>query len=276
MERLRAAFDLYDIVRLDHFRGFDTYWEIPYGAPDARSGAWKAGPGRAFFDAVRSILPEAKIIAEDLGYIGPDVVALRKAAGLPGMKIVQFAYGHDANNVNLPHFYPVDSVVYTGTHDNITTRGWLENPPAGYEERIDDYFQLHGSRSAWPIIRATLATPSRLAVIPMQDLLDLPASATFNRPGTTEGNWQWRFTTHQLAGLTGERSTLLKHWINLYDRTGDRVLRDYSEPPHHEHTPHSLPARDLEHELRLPRDSIRMGPADGQHESDLQVPRGGG
>jgi len=229
--RLRAAFELYDIVRLDHFRGFDTYWEVPFGAPDARSGRWMKGPGLPFFQAVQAALPQARIIAEDLGYIGPDVVNLRRAAGLPGMKVLQFAYGHDANNVNLPHFYPQNSIAYTGTHDNITTRGWLENLTLAYSTRVHDYFNLNGSHSAWPMIRAALATPSRLAVIPMQDLLDLPASATLNRPGTTEGNWQWRFTQLELESLAGERTTTLRQWIELYDRAGDRILRDYSEPP---------------------------------------------
>jgi 4-alpha-glucanotransferase len=201
IDRMRAAFELYDVVRLDHFRGFDTYWEIPADALDARSGIWREGPGRSFFESLRRALPHARIIAEDLGYIGPDVVQLRRAAGLPGMKVLQFAYGHDANNVNLPHNFPPDSVAYTGTHDNITTRGWLEHLPAAYEELVDEYFQLAGSRSAWPIIRAAFASVSRLVVIPMQDLLDLPASATLNRPGTTIGNWQWRFTSSQLTQL---------------------------------------------------------------------------
>jgi len=231
IDRLRAAFQLYDIVRLDHFRGFDTYWEIPAGAADARGGLWRKGPGRAFFTAVRAALPEARIIAEDLGYIGPDVVELRRSAGLPGMKIIQFAYGHDANNVNLPHFYPPDSVAYTGTHDNITTRGWLESLGPDYAERVRDYFQLGQARSAWPIIRAVLATASRLAVIPIQDLLDLPASATLNRPGTTEGNWQWRFTASDLSRLSVERTGLFRHWIEQFDRSGQRPLREYSEPP---------------------------------------------
>lgn len=232
IDRLRAAFELYDIIRLDHFRGFDTYWEIPAGAPDARAGRWLKGPGRAFFDAVRLALPQARIIAEDLGYIGPDVVELRRAAGLPGMKVLQFAYGHDANNVNLPHFYPPDSVAYTGTHDNITTRGWLESLTPDVAVKIRDYFQLNGTSSAWPMIRAALATASRLAIIPMQDLLDLPATATLNRPGTNEGNWQWRFGTEQLASLAGAKAAMLSQWIDLYDRRGDHPIRDYSEPPH--------------------------------------------
>jgi 4-alpha-glucanotransferase len=233
IDRLRAAFELYDIVRLDHFRGFDTYWEIPAGAPDARNGQWRKGPGLPFFEKVRQALPGARIIAEDLGYIGPDVVALRRAAGLPGMKILQFAYGHDANNVNLPHFYPPDSIAYTGTHDNCTTRGWLESLSEKDARVIDDYFQLSGARSAWPVIRAALATVSRLAVIPIQDLLDLPANSTLNRPGTADGNWQWRFTDKHLARLTDEKLATFREWIRLYDRTGLRALVDYSEPPVH-------------------------------------------
>ncbi len=237
IDRLRAAFELYDVIRLDHFRGFHTYWEIPAGAPDARTGEWRCGPGIEFFRAVRAALPQAKIIAEDLGYIGPGVVDLRRAAGLPGMKILQFAYGHDANNANLPHYYPPESVAYTGTHDNVTTRGWLESLTPPYRAKIDAYYQLAGSRSAWPMIRAALATVSRLAVIPMQDLLDLPASATLNRPGTMDGNWRWRFTAADLDRLRGEKVAQLRQWIELYDRTGDRPVRDYSEPPEEEAAP---------------------------------------
>jgi 4-alpha-glucanotransferase len=231
IDRIRAAFALYDIIRLDHFRGFENYWEIPAGASDACQGQWRKGPGLRFFQAVRKALPEARIIAEDLGYIGPEVVALRQAAGLPGMKILQFAYGHDTSNVNLPHFYTRDSVAYTGTHDNKTTRGWLEGLTNGTKERIREYFQLGRSTSAWPMIRAVLATVSRLAVVPIQDLLDLPADSALNQPGTSEGNWQWRYTEKQLEQLASKRLETLRHWIKIYDRTGDRKLRDYSEPP---------------------------------------------
>ena len=228
--RLKAAFELFDIIRLDHFRGFDTYYEIPAGAPDARTGTWQKGPGLPFFKAIKAALPHARIIAEDLGYIGPDVVALRRDAGLPGMKILQFAYGHDAHNTNQPHCFPQDSVAYTGTHDNNTCRGWLESMDPTQARQIDDYFQLQGNCSAWPMIRHLLATVSRLAVIPLPDLLDLPSSATFNRPGTSEGNWQWRFSDEQLASLRSERVDTLRHWITLYDRRGDHEIKDYSEP----------------------------------------------
>lgn len=231
IDRLKGAFELYDIVRLDHFRGFDTYWEIPAAAGDARSGRWRKGPGLPFFRAIAEALPKARIIAEDLGYIGQDVVDLRRAAGLPGMKIVQFAYGHDRHNVNLPHHYPTDSVAYSGTHDNTTARGWLEGLVPPYAGLVDDYFQLDGSKSSWPIIRATLATASRLAIVPIQDLLDLGASATLNRPGTSEGNWQWRFTREQLDQFAREKAATLGHWVSLYDRTGEHEISDFSEPP---------------------------------------------
>jgi len=233
IHRLKSAFELYDIIRLDHFRGFDTYWEIPAGAPDARTGVWRKGPGADFFRAVRAALPDAKIIAEDLGYIGPDVVSLRDRFGLPGMRILQFAYGHDANNVNLPHYYPTNSVAYTGTHDNVTVRGWLESLGPAEIAPIQRYFQVNGTASAWPMIRHLLATVSRLAVVPMQDLLDLPASATLNRPGTSQGNWQWRFTAAQLEKLSQDHLATLREWITLYDRTGRHAVRDYSEPLAH-------------------------------------------
>ncbi len=231
IERLRSAFELYDVIRLDHFRGFDTYWEIPADATDARSGRWRKGPGLPFFETVQRALPHAKIIAEDLGYVGPEVVALRRAAGLPGMRVLQFAYGHDENNVNLPHHFPLGSITYTGTHDNNTTRGWLESLKEPYRSQVFEYYQLRNTSSAWPIIRAAFATTSRLAVVPVQDLLDLGGDAVLNRPGTTIGNWQWRFTTEQLARLAKQKTSELRRLIELYDRTGDREIADYSKPP---------------------------------------------
>jgi 4-alpha-glucanotransferase len=231
IDRLRSAFALYDIIRLDHFRGFEDYWEIPAGASDARGGKWRRGPGLRFFREVRKALPHARIIAEDLGYIGPEVVELRRAAGLPGMKVLQFAYGHDAGNINLPHFYEPDSVVYTGTHDNNTTRGWLEGLSGETERQVREYFHLGDSVSAWPLIQTALATVSRLAVVPIQDLLDLPAESALNQPGTAEGNWQWRYTAEQLDRMADERLETLRHWINLYDRTGEQTIHAYSEAP---------------------------------------------
>lgn len=231
IQRLRAALSLYDVVRLDHFRGFDTYWEIPGDAENACRGVWRRGPGLKFFERVHAALPHARLIAEDLGYITEEVFALRRAAGLPGMRILQFGYGHDDNNVNLPHFLPHDSVVYTGTHDNDTTRGWLEELPADEADKIDAYFQLAGSSSALPMVRAALASVARLAIVPMQDLFDLDGAARMNHPGTAEGNWQWRFTDEQLRTLADELAETFHLWNTLFDRTGDPRQRDYSAPP---------------------------------------------
>jgi 4-alpha-glucanotransferase len=231
MARLQRAFDLFDVIRLDHFRGFDTYWEIPAGSDDARTGTWQQGPGMDFLEVVQQRLPQARIIAEDLGYITADVVRLRREAGYPGMKIVQFAYGHDDNNVNLPHFHTPDTVVYSGTHDNNTTRGWLEDLREPYATRVAEYFQLGRRASAWPIIRATLASPAFLAILPMQDLLNLGSGARMNRPGTSEGNWQWRFTPPQLTRLRAEKLDTLRSWQHLFDRDGALKQREYSAPP---------------------------------------------
>ncbi|KAF0094813.1 MAG: 4-alpha-glucanotransferase [Puniceicoccaceae bacterium 5H] len=241
IERLAGAFTLYDVVRLDHFRAFSTYWEIPGDAPDARSGRWRQGPGLDFFQAVYDKLPQPRIIAEDLGYIDRDVYDLRQAAGLPGMKILQFGFGHDANSVNLPHHYPPNSVVYTGTHDNDTTVGWLRHLTGDQRDDVYDYFQLQSDQTAWPLIRAAFLSVSRLAVITMQDLLDLGASARMNIPGTASGNWQWRFTGSQLERLRREREPDLRRLHVLSGRTGDSLQHDYSAPPETPsdlHTPH--------------------------------------
>ncbi len=232
IKRLGAVFQLCDIVRLDHFRGFNDFWEIPMDAPDARRGVWLPGPGLEFFEAIQNALPEARLIAEDLGYINAGVVQLRRSAGLPGMKILQFGYWHDDNNVNLPHFFDRDTVVYTGTHDNDTARGWLESLDEDQRVTVQAYFGSEGDgQSAWPLIRTALSSVSRLAVIPLQDLLDLPSDARMNKPGTVEGNWQWRFTEAMLAELKAAKGDTLRQWSVLFDRTGDSKQRDFSAPP---------------------------------------------
>jgi 4-alpha-glucanotransferase len=229
--RLRKVFELCDIVRIDHFRGLDTFWEIPLEATDATTGRWQPGPGLPFLTALQSALPNARLIAEDLGYVTAEVAALRRAAGLPGMKVLQFGYGHDDNHVNLPHFFPRESVVYTGTHDNDTTRGWLGSLSKPDYRQVASYFGLHGAKSAWPLIQTAFACVSRLAVVPIQDLLDLPSRARLNRPGTTEGNWQWRFSINDLGKLKRSHLKTLQQWHRQYDRTGDDRQREYSAPP---------------------------------------------
>ncbi|MDP0501801.1 MAG: 4-alpha-glucanotransferase [Verrucomicrobiota bacterium JB022] len=230
LDRLAGAFALYDVVRLDHFRGFSTYWEIPGDAPDARTGQWQPGPGLDFFQAVYERFPAARIIAEDLGYIDREVFELREATGLPGMKVLQFGFGHDANQVNLPHHYPAHSVVYTGTHDNDTTVGWRASLQGGQEAAVQTYFDWGDPSTAWPLVRAALLSVSRLAVVPLQDLLDLGPEARMNLPGTQGGNWQWRCTDAQLDTLYA-REAELRRWNHLSGRTADSLQHDFSAPP---------------------------------------------
>jgi 4-alpha-glucanotransferase len=202
-ERLKASFDMYDVVRIDHFRGFDAYWRIPLPAVNARSGEWRPGPGLDFFREVAGSFPGARIIAEDLGLLTPSVEELLRETGLPGMAVLQFAFGGDAANTYLPHNLRPNGVVYPGTHDNDTTLGWY----AAADERTRDharrYLRVGGGEIAWDFIRAAYAAVSRVAVIPMQDLLSLGPEARFNSPGKPEGNWRWRLADGDLGSLGG-------------------------------------------------------------------------
>ncbi len=231
INRFKGAFELYDVIRIDHFRAFSSYCEIPGDATDARKGRWKNGPGIEFFATIQKHIPVAKLIAEDLGYIDEDVYKLRKATGLPGMKILQFGYGHDTNNVNLPHYFPAESVVYTGTHDNDTTRGWLEKLAGEVEQKFNDYYQLEGVVSAWPLVRAAFMSVSNLAVVPIQDLMDLESVARMNSPGTPSGNWQWRFTAEQLEMLKKKKGQCLIDLHTISERTSDEKQHNFSAPP---------------------------------------------
>jgi len=231
MNRLNGAMLLFDAIRLDHFRAFSSYWEIPGSAPDARTGQWVKGPGIDFFNAVQKRFSNIHIIAEDLGYIDYGVYHLRESVSLPGMKILQFGFGHDTNNVNLPHFYTANSVVYTGTHDNDTTRGWLSKTDAYVKAKVSDYFQSGNDNSAWPMIRAAFMSVSRLAIIPMQDLLDLDSSARMNTPGTSWGNWKWRVSTQQINKFREEKMQMLHKLHYLSDRTGKLIQSNFSIPP---------------------------------------------
>ncbi len=191
-ERLRASFDMCDIVRIDHFRGFDAYWRIPLPAKNARTGEWKPGPGLDFFVAVSKEFPNAKIIAEDLGLLTPSVETLLKETGLPGMAVFQFAFGGDAKNVYLPHNLEKNGVVYPGTHDNDTTLGWYANADEKTRDHVRRYLRVDGTQIGWDFIREAFGAVSRIAVLPMQDLLSLGSEARLNSPGKPDGNWRWR------------------------------------------------------------------------------------
>jgi 4-alpha-glucanotransferase len=213
--RLRAVLSLVDVVRLDHFRGFSGYWEVPGGAKTAQKGRWVKAPGEDFFRAVRAELGELPIIAEDLGVITTDVKALRDSLGLPGMKIVQFAFGGGPQDPFLPHNYSSHCVTYTGTHDNDTARGWYER--VGEEERsfCRRYLKSDGRDIAWDMIRAAWGSVAVFALAPMQDLLSLGNEARMNYPGNASGNWSWRLNAGGLNPMIGDR---LREVNYLYSR----------------------------------------------------------
>jgi 4-alpha-glucanotransferase len=211
IERIQATLSLVDIVRLDHFRGFEKYWEIPGGNTTARNGRWVPGPGAALFEAIRKALGNVPIIAEDLGVITPEVDALRERCGFPGMRVLQFAFGNDPKADDYrPHNYPRNCVVYTGTHDNNTTIGWFKEEAPGdttqsreireAERRLAlKYMGSDGREVNWDFIRLALMSVADTAIIPLQDVLGLGAEARMNRPATANGNWAWRLTWNMLA-----------------------------------------------------------------------------
>lgn len=219
LDRLRANFALCDVVRIDHFRAFDTYWSIPADSPTAKSGVWKSGPGLDFFRAVRAALPACRLIAEDLGELTPAVHTLREATGLPGMAILQFAFGGDHTNTYLPHNLQANTVIYPGTHDNDTTVGWYARAPEKTRDHVRRYLRVDGREIAWDFVRAGYAAVPRLAVFTLQDLLSLDSPARFNTPGVAAGNWQWRATAAQLAGLHRESALYLRALGELYGRS---------------------------------------------------------
>jgi 4-alpha-glucanotransferase len=216
--RLRASFTLCDVVRIDHFRGFEAYWSVPAAATTARTGKWINGPGLDFFRAVRHAMPEAKLIAEDLGLLTPETISLRDGTGLPGMAVLQFAFGGGADNLYLPHNQRANSVVYPGTHDNDTTRGWY----AGADERTRDhvrrYLRVDGGEVGWDFVRAAYASVANLAVLPMQDLLNLGSEGRFNTPGKSQGNWTWRYREEDLRALCANSAGYLRDLAALYGR----------------------------------------------------------
>ena len=218
LERLRANFALCDVVRIDHFRGFEAYWSVPAAATTARSGKWITGPGLGFFDAVRRAMPNAKLIAEDLGLLTPATIALREATGLPGMAVLQFAFGGAADNLYLPHNVRANTVIYSGTHDNDTTAGWYANADEKTRDHVRRYFRVSGQEVAWDFIRAAYASVANLAVIPLQDLLSLGSDARFNTPGKSQGNWSWRYRPEQLRSVHGGSAKYLKELAALYGR----------------------------------------------------------
>ncbi|MEI7643940.1 MAG: 4-alpha-glucanotransferase [Chloroflexales bacterium] len=197
--RLRQTFSIVDILRLDHFRGFEAYWEVPAAEETAINGTWVKGPGAALFAHLREALGELPIIAEDLGLITPEVHAMREAFGFPGMKVLQFAFGDSPANPYLPHNYEPGCVVYSGTHDNNTTVGWFQEISAEDREAIRLYLGRDGSDIAWDFIRLALMSVADIAVVPLQDVLRIGSDGRMNTPGRPDGNWSWRFRAEALS-----------------------------------------------------------------------------
>jgi 4-alpha-glucanotransferase len=217
VERMRRTFELVDIVRIDHFRGFAGYWEIPADEPTAVNGQWRSGPGAELFKAINAALGPMPIIAEDLGVITSDVETLRKRFHFPGMRILQFAFGGDATNRFLPHHHECDSVVYPGTHDNDTSIGWWAGASAHERQYAGAYLDSDGQDIAWAMIRAACASVADTAIYAMQDVLALPGDCRMNYPGQSEGWWEWRMQWPQVQPWHAQRLAML---CQLFDRQG--------------------------------------------------------
>ena len=215
IQRLGAALKLYDYIRLDHFRGFDQYWEIPASEPTAINGKWVDGPRDDLFHALRNALGELPFIAEDLGTITPPVERLRLSAGMPGMKILQFGFGDRGAHIYLPHKYEERCVCYTGTHDNDTTLGWWESLDKKMKETVRSFTGESKDGIHWSLIRAAYTSPACFAIIPLQDVLGLDASARMNTPSETDGNWGWRYDA---GALNPELSKKLAALAEVSDR----------------------------------------------------------
>ena len=215
VERMRTQLELVDLVRMDHFRGFESYWEIPVDAPTAETGRWVKAPGEALFERLEEVFGNLPLVAEDLGTITPAVDSLRGQFGLPGMKILQFAFDGGADNPYLPHRHVPHSVVYTGTHDNDTSKGWFESLSPAQQGYVLDYLGSSKEPMPWPLIRCALASVANLAMMPMQDLLALGSEHRLNTPGVSAGNWHWRFQWEQVPADLADR---LRHMMQMYGR----------------------------------------------------------
>ncbi|MDZ7706967.1 MAG: 4-alpha-glucanotransferase [Trueperaceae bacterium] len=242
ISRFRSTLEFVDVIRVDHFRGFEAYWEIPASEPTAVEGRWVRGPGQPFFDAVQEALGELPIIAEDLGVITPAVEQLRDANGLPGMKVLQFAFAGDASDPYLPHNYGSDFVVYTGTHDNDTTRGWYETAPESERDHVRRYLARSDANIAFELIRLAQASVADLAVYPLQDTLSLGSEARMNTPGKPSGNWTWRFAWDDLPDWLPSH---LNEMARLYGRSG---LAEATDTPYRQ----SVTTKDVEDDRSEP------------------------
>ncbi|HWE85159.1 MAG TPA: 4-alpha-glucanotransferase [Terracidiphilus sp.] len=225
IERMRRARDIYDIVRLDHFRGFEAYWAIPAEEATAVNGEWVKAPGLELFRALERALGPLPLVAEDLGLITKEVDALRMAAGFPGMRVIQFGFSDKGAHIHLPHQYTPQTVAYTGTHDNDTTLGWYEKAGEAEQEAVIEYVGelpvTDGKVSpVWPLIRAVETSVAQIAIVPAQDLLEVGSEARMNTPAVAAGNWSWRAPE---GGWTPELAAKLAAVVEVTDRGNDPI-----------------------------------------------------
>jgi 4-alpha-glucanotransferase len=218
LRRFRAELQRVDLLRIDHFRGFEACWTIPAGASTAVSGRWEPAPGRALFTTLQALAGDLPIVAEDLGMITAEVEELRRDFAFPGMKVLQFAFDSGPDNPYLPHNYPTECVVYTGTHDNPTTRGWWDGLPLARRRQVARYLGKDDPAMPWELIRLAMASVARLSILPCQDLLGLGNQARFNCPGEPVGNWRWRLVagqlTRELAARFGELTAIYHRQVD--------------------------------------------------------------
>jgi 4-alpha-glucanotransferase len=216
LNRFKSLLDYMDYIRIDHFRGFRAYWEVPQGETTAMNGRWVEAPGDELFEVVKQELGTLPIIAEDLGVITPDVEALRDKFGFPGMKILQFAFGSGPDNPYLPFNFSRNCLVYTGTHDNNTTLGWFNSAQDWEQAGVSDYLgDYNPDNIHWELIRLALSSVADVAIFPLQDVLGLGEEARMNTPGKASGNWGWRYREEE---LTGELSDRLRHLTTIFGR----------------------------------------------------------
>nr|WP_321023079.1 4-alpha-glucanotransferase [Clostridium neonatale] len=217
IDRIRQSFKIYDVLRIDHFKGFESYWSIPYGDKTAENGEWVKGPGIKVFNAIKDALGDVNIIAEDLGTLTEETIKLRNDTGYPGMKILTFAFDSDYNNPFLPHNYDKNFIVYTGTHDNDTVRGWMEKTgEKEYVEKAIEYLKLTEEEGySWGFIRSAWSSVADIAIAQMQDFLDLGNSARMNLPSTLGINWRWRMKARAYDNKLAKR---MKEMTKIYGR----------------------------------------------------------
>jgi 4-alpha-glucanotransferase len=229
--RMRRAFEQVSIVRLDHFRGFESCWSIPATDKNAVRGQWVKSPGDRLLATIRQAIGDASIIAEDLGVITPEVEALRIRYGFPGMRILQFAFDENETRSDyfLPHNYDADTVAYTGTHDNETVKGWFNNQPQRVRDRVLQYLGGHSDCISWDFIVLAMSSKANTVILPMQDVLGLGNEARFNRPATLGGNWQWRLRPSYLTDSPSERLAKL---VQETDRDRMFSIAMQSKPDH--------------------------------------------